>query len=199
MRKLLTVIIIIIVLGFLAWRQYAPIKHVAGVLVRAEPTQTMLVTSPPPLSKNGWVLKPLAVFSLEARVLGVKFYTDDFSSTISSCDLALGWGPMSDSAVLDRLDISQQHRFYRWRFWGQAPIPEKEIVTHSANMHLIPADESILGKLKSLRQGSLIRLSGNLVEATHPQGERPWRSSLARDDTGEGACEIFYVKSLTVR
>jgi hypothetical protein len=106
---------------------------------------------------------------------------------------------MSDTAVLDKLDITQGNRFYRWRYWGKAPIPESEIVTHSANMHIIPADDSILRNLKSLRKGSLVRLSGNLVVATHPQSNKPWRSSLVRDDQGEGACEVFYVRALTER
>ncbi len=142
-------------------------------------------------------MEPLAVFSLDARVLGVKCYSDDFIAKLAPCDVVLGWGPMSDTAVIERLDITQHNRFYRWRFWGTPPISETEIKTHSANMHVIPMDESIAGKLEALREGSLVHLSGNLVVATHPKADKAWRTSLARDDDGEGACEIFYVKSLT--
>jgi len=159
----------------------------------------MLAKSQASIVKNGWTLEPLAAFSLDARVLGVKSYSDDFSASLAPLDLAVGWGAMSDTTVLDRMDITQRDRFYLWRYWGKAPIPEKEIVTHSANMHIVPADDSILGKLKSLRKGSLVHLSGNLVEATHPKSNKPWRSSLTREDEGEGACELFYVKSLSER
>jgi hypothetical protein len=197
-RKLWITCILVIV-GFIAWRRCSPIEHPAGVLAHAAPEQTEFVTPQASISRNGWSLNPLATFSLEARVLGVKSYSDDFSASIAPVDLALGWGPMSDTAVLEKLDVTQSNRFYRWRFWGSAPIPEKDITSHSANMHIIPADDSILRKLKSLRTGALVRLSGNLVVATHPKGEKPWRSSLSRDDTGEGACEVFYVKSLVVR
>lgn len=195
-RKL-WIIVIILALCVFTWWRFSPIKHNPGVLAAREPEQIMLKAPQATISKDGWGLEPLAVFSLDARVLGVKFYTGDISAELAPCDLALGWGPMSDTAVLERMDISQQDRFYRWRFWGNAPIPEKEIKTHSANMHIIPADDSIMRKLKPLREGSLIHLSGQLVTATHPKGDRPWQSSLSRDDTGEGACELFYVKSLT--
>jgi hypothetical protein len=193
--------IVILAISVVAWRQCAPVKHPAGVLARAEPEQIELTSPQDAITKNGWTLQPVALFSLDARVLGVKFYDDDddISATIAPCDLMLGWGRMSDSAVLEKMDLKQTNRYYRWRFWGTGPISEREVITHSANMHIIPASDSILEELKSLRQGDLVRLSGNLVVATHPKGTRPWKTSLARDDVGEGACEVFYVKSLVVK
>lgn len=187
---------VLLVLLTALWRSCAPVTHPPGVLVKAEPSQTDFVTPREPVKLHGWTLQPRATFSLEARVLAVKRYTDDFSATLSSHDVALGWGPMSDSAVLDRLEITQKHRFYLWRFWGKAPVPEKDIVRHSANMHLIPADDSIREKLDALRPGEIIHIGGSLVDATHPQGDRPWRTSMTREDRGEGACEIVLVKSI---
>jgi hypothetical protein len=197
-RKL-WITLILLALTIFTWRQCSPIAHSPGVLVGKEPEQITLHTPQTPILKDGWTLQPVAVFSLDARVLGVKYYSDDFTAKLSPCDLVLGWGRMSDTAVLERLDITQHNRFYRWRFWGTPPISEKEIKALSANMHIIPADASIEEKLKALREGSLVHLSGTLVVATHPKADKPWRTSLARDDDGEGACEIFYVKSLTVR
>ena len=46
---------------------------------------------------------------------------------------------------------------------------------------------------KSLRQGELVHLEGELVEATGPE-LGTWRSSLSRTDTGNGACELMLVK-----
>jgi hypothetical protein len=70
------------------------------------------------------------------------------------------------------------------------------MITHSANNHLIPADDSVRDQIAALRVGSLVKISGFLVEATHPQADHPWRSSLTRDDTGDGACEIIYVRNV---
>jgi hypothetical protein len=193
------VCIILLAACLYLWRRQSPIEHPPGTLVTKAPEQINFTARQPTIPHEGWTLTPLAMFALDARLLSLQFYDEDITAKLAPCDLALGWGRMSDTAVLERLDISQSSRFYQWRFWGTPPIPEKEIVTHSANMHIIPANASVADRLKSLRKGSLVRLSGVLVEATHPKAEKPWRSSLSREDRGEGACEVFYVKSLSER
>jgi hypothetical protein len=65
-------------------------------------------------------------------------------------------------------------------------------------MHMIPADASVAYRLQRVRVGDVVSLDGMLVEADKANGWR-WRSSLARDDTGNGACELVYVQSLTIR
>lgn len=192
----LWVTLLISAFSLLAWQRGSSVEHSPGVRVRNAPEQTVPTPLPPLIAKDGWTLKPLAVFSVEARVLGVKRYAEDFTSTISPYDLVLGWGPMSDEAVLEKIDISQKNRFYRWRYWGKAPIPERDITIHSANMHIIPANALVSAQLASLRKGALVRLEGSLVVATHPNATKPWCTSLKRDDEGEGACEVFYVTTL---
>jgi len=101
---------------------------------------------------------------------------------------------MSDSAVLAKITISQSNRFYYWHV-DQFPIPRREIETSSANMHMIPADDSVLRSLRRVRQGQLVHLKGFLVDATRPNGWY-WHTSMTRDDTGDGACELVYVESV---
>jgi hypothetical protein len=72
-------------------------------------------------------------------------------------DLAVGWGPMSDQAVLDQLTISQSARFFFYEYKGQPPIPREEIVSHATNLHLIPSTAAIAAQCKSLRAGELIQ------------------------------------------
>jgi hypothetical protein len=48
-----------------------------------------------------------------------------------------------------------------------------------------------------VRTGSVVRLEGYLVEARADDGWR-WRSSLTREDTGNGACELVWVERLDV-
>ncbi|MGI8435773.1 MAG: hypothetical protein ACR2NX_02560 [Chthoniobacterales bacterium] len=138
-------------------------------------------------------LQPLAGFSIEARVLHRKNYHFDTSAELAPTDLALGWGRMSDQVVLDRLQISQSMRFYWYEYRNPPPIPKDEIIRHSSNMHIIAATREIERECASLHEGELVRLEGELVEATG-EGIRPWRSSLRRDDSGNGACELFFVQ-----
>jgi hypothetical protein len=76
-------------------------------------------------------------------------------------------------------------------------LPRRVIETHSANMHMIPASGEIERRLKSIRAGNMVHLKGFLVEVTAQEGWR-WKSSLTRDDTGGGACELVLVESLCV-
>ena len=103
----------------------------------------------------------------------------------------------SDQAVIDQLDISQSGRWYRWKYEGSPPVPEQQIIGSSSNMHMIPASKSVERSLKNLRKGEIIRVNGYLVDVDHPSGWY-WRTSMSRTDTGDGACEIVYVESLSV-
>jgi hypothetical protein len=141
-------------------------------------------------------LKPLAGFSIEARVLGREDYRIGREADYSPTDLALGWGRMTEDAVLSQLDISQSSRWYHYRWNDTPPIPVDEIVRSSANMHMIPADDTVAAALKRIEQGQRVRIDGWLVEVNADDGWR-WRSSLTRDDSGGGACELVYVCSIT--
>jgi hypothetical protein len=140
-------------------------------------------------------LTPLAGFRIEARVLGRRDYARGRESDLSPTDLALGWGRMREQAVLDALEISQSGRWYHYRWRDRPPIPVEEIVRSSANMHLIPADASAARELAQVREGDRVRVEGWLVEAVAPDGWT-WRSSLTREDSGDGACELVYVCSM---
>jgi hypothetical protein len=62
-------------------------------------------------------------------------------------------------------------------------------------MHMIPADAATAKELGRVRIGDKVRIDGWLVEADAPDGWR-WRSSLTREDSGGGACEVVYVCSI---
>jgi hypothetical protein len=101
---------------------------------------------------------------------------------------------MSDETILDQIDIRQSGRFYYWHV-KSFPIPRKEIETHSANMHLVPESSQIAEQLKDVRVGQLVSIKGYLIKATGQNGF-VWKSSQTRHDTGNGACELIFVKSL---
>jgi hypothetical protein len=66
---------------------------------------------------------------------------------------------------------------------------------NSANMHMVPANPWIEDELQPLRRGDVVQLNGYLVDARHPSGFR-WRTSLSREDTGNGSCELFLVTAI---
>lgn len=161
----------------------------------AEPLQSPLPSGVGPFRLKAATLQPLAGFSVDARVLSRQDYDHGREADLSPTDLALGWGRMRDDAVLSKLDVSQGGRWYRYRWSDGPPIPVEEIVRSSANMHLIPADAMAARALDAVKPGDRVRLDGWLVEAEAADGWH-WRSSLSREDTGAGACEVIYVCTL---
>ena len=137
----------------------------------------------------------MADFGLRAKLLARESYYLGEEAEISPVDFALGWGPMSDEAVLQHIDISQSNRWYRWRASSESGIPLHDIKWHSSNMHIIPADDSVADRIDEVRVGQVVELSGHLVRVDRDDGWR-WISSLTREDTGAGSCELFYVKQV---
>jgi hypothetical protein len=171
------------------------IAHPPGVLVKEAPEQSALETPVPPWPVDRYQLSALAKFHIRARVLGSERYRFDAGADLSPIDFALGWGAMSDSAVLKQLSIGQHSRFYFYSWSNTPPIPPGEIISSSSNMHLIPADDEVRSQLTSVRVGQLVEFSGYLVRAERADGWR-WVSSLTRHDTGAGACELVWVESV---
>lgn len=170
------------------------IRYQPGILVKEQPEQ-ITIKKPEPWMKDEFTITPLAEFHVKARVLSYENYHLGKESKISPVDLALGWGPMSDQINLDQIEIKQRNRWYFWKT-KSLPAPQNIITSNSANMHIIPATEKIDDALNGIKRGSIIKLSGYLVTVKAKEGWT-WKSSLSRNDSGEGACEIFWVDDFT--
>lgn len=171
------------------------ISHSPGVLVEENPLQQNL-SNGNSWQKDDYSFHALAEFEIRAMVLSKEGYSFGRESDISPYDLVLGWGKMSDQSVIDQIDISQRNRWYHWRV-DSYPIPKREIETHSANMHMIPANDQIEDQLSDITKGNIIRIKGYLVKVTASDGWN-WISSTTRIDTGGGACEIIWVDELEI-
>jgi hypothetical protein len=184
---------------YAAWQIVAsrPIHRPPGEIAAAEPLQAEL-EAPQTLTKGEFQVIGQARFSAEVRVLARERYRLGALAEVAPLDIAVGWGPMSDSKVLESLDISQSGRFYFWHYDDEPPIPRQDIESHSANWHLVPANSAIWRKLSGLRVGDVVKLDGMLVNLENPE-LGTLATSLRRDDTGAGACEIIYVEHAAVR
>lgn len=187
----------VIALGYLVIRDWdsKPIEHPPGILVAEIPVQVDL--QPSMFMLDDYQLTRKASFEIRARVLSKEPYYLNRAADLAPIDLALGWSVMSDSAVLEHIDISQSARWYRTQYELPPPVPDQQIISNSSNMHMIPARKDIERSLKKLREGDIVLIRGFLVDVDHDSGWH-WRSSMSRTDTGDGACELVYVESLSV-
>ena len=183
------------IFGVFAVLYYLPepsVRQPPGELVPEEPSQT-------PASADEWIyrgyrLTSKASFRIRARVLLKDPYWLGRESDLSPLDLTVGWGLMSDQRILEQFEIYRGHRC----FWLQpetnyARQKSSEALRHVANIHLIPATAELEEQVKKTRRGNVVELSGKLVNVQGGDGWT-WRTSLSRDDTGQGACELLWVE-----
>lgn len=194
----LLLLLVVLGLGVYFIRFKGEVRHPPGILVDSEPTQII------GRSSQSWVkgtktVVPLARFRIKARVLSTERYRFGEQAELCPLDLALGWGIMSDQRMLDKLVIAQGNRRYALEpLDPNVRLPWAEIMSHSSNVHIIPANEEIEEAVFRFRPGDIVELQGYLV-GVKENGQWVWFSSLSRTDLGDGACEIFWVERAAVR
>ena len=195
MKKIIfTSILLILTFTYFFWPEKV-ISYPSGQTAPDQPIQQNLILNKE-WQKDEFNVNALAEYKIKARVLSRNNFSIGRESKISPVDFALGWGPMSDQDVIDKIEITQSNRWYHWKTEAY-PLPNQEISLNSANVHIIPKDDSIEDKLDGVYKGSLIEMRGYLVELSADDGWH-WKSSLRRDDTAGGSCELLWVEELTI-
>jgi hypothetical protein len=193
--KFWLVVLLLIGLGYFT-HNWLVQKHLTGNgLVAEQPLQES--TDAPAMQLAGYEIEPIMRYEIRAKVLSIKRYRIGRASDLSPVDFVLGWGPMSDSSITEQLNISQSNRWYHYHWKNAPPIDPSLIVRNSANTHLVPANNNVKDRLLKVRKGEIVTLNGYLINVKHPDG---WflRSSLTREDSGAGSCELMWVAEVAV-
>lgn len=197
MKKVYKILILIAVIALVYWIFRTPeISHPPGILAPDPPNQQR-ISEKITWEKDSFQYRAMADFNLIGRVLSIRFYGNDDMSDFCPADLAMGWNRMSDQKVVDKISIKQQHRWYVWRT-DNFPIPRAEIESSSSNIHIIPANDEIEDKLNDVIRGNIISLKGKLVNINEKDNNFTYKTSLNREDTGGGACEILWLEELKI-
>ena len=186
--------IILLFLGYLLFVTITPKPSSESSFVITEVLQDNDNLANPISFKNATII-PQANFHVTGLVLSRKKYFIGKESKFSPMDLAMGWGAMANENVVSQLKISQHNRWFYWKA-KKFPIPRREIEKHSANMHIIPADDLVKKKLMKTQKDNIVRFSGYLVRVV--ANNWTWQSSLTRNDTGNHACEVVFVNEFEI-
>jgi len=168
----------------------------SGPMAPDDPIQITAVSDP--IMVGNATLTPQATYDITAKILSITSYEMQENGDIIPYDIALGWGDMSNMTYVSKINVSQHGRWYYWSFTGDIGLDPQYVSTHSANTHIIPANRNLLTQIRSLRRGHTIRMTGYLVDIMRVEESRIVKieTSLTRNDTGAGACEIMYVETL---
>lgn len=162
---------------------------------RGEPVQGVTWRTPFswPTRRGVVQVRPRAAFDISAVVAAAEPYGFDDGAFLSPVDLVMTWGRLPEEPYRSRVSYYQITRYYFWRTRDPS-LDLHYIATHSANMHMIPATRNLARALAHVGSGDRVRLRGLLVDV-EGSGFR-WRTSMTRDDTGPGACELVWVEEM---
>ena len=180
-------LLLILAVAFALWTYWLKPEQGSGSLELYSPTENVQQV-------EGYTITSLEPYAGEFRVLARENYRMGREAELSPVDFALGWNEMAKPEVYKQLSITQSNRWYYWKVKNEPPISLREIATHSANMHLVPANPSVASQMKKIKKDDLVYLKGDLVEIKDK--DLVWKSSLTPTDTGDGACELFRVQSI---
>ena len=178
-------------------------ENASPIDVSQPPEQTAVDNADPiRLEADGYefVITPLAHYVLRGVVVSSESYRTGWNSNLSPCDVAVAWGELAADDAWQKLAWSQSGRWYDWRWHGQQPFTNEEVVRSSSNTHVVPASSDLASAARSLTPGDIAELGGELVriDGRKGQGKVWWKSSLSRTDTGDGSCELLYLRRLRV-
>jgi len=171
--------------------------------ISRDPLQTPNPSGEPIIKevKNGHLtLTPIAEYRVSGVVVSKKSYDGGWESQISPYDLTIVWGKLAEPAYDKYIEYWQNNRWYFFRYKEASAFDHSYVVTHSGNHHTIPANYNVRKALESIQKDDKVILEGYLVNVKGTYRGKPvfWSTSLSRNDTGNGSCEVFYVSKVRI-
>lgn len=184
----------VLILGWMGMSRPSGIPAGEPLDLTVHPVQRW--TDREPFRTAGFRLLPRAEYEIAARVTGLARYRFDPWASLAPVDAVLTWGELTEPPYRGRVSYDQLSRYYFWSTRAR-DLDLRTIATRSANVHLLPATETLRRVLVGLEVGDRVRLRGLLVDAVGDDGAQ-LRTSITRGDTGPGACEVLWVEEARV-
>ena len=146
-------------------------------------------------------------YEVDALVVSSKHYIGfGLADRLAPVDVAFAWGDVAANNETIDFNWKQSGRWVHWKVDNYADLDKvggiEGVNMECSNNHLIPADNSVKRKIKKIKRGDHIKLTGYLVDvdAENKAGRVfTWNSSTTRLDSGDGACEVIYVTDVVWR
>ena len=205
MEKLLNFVIFIslCIIGYAFF--HAPSKEISYVNsdFPVEPVQTRYLNDDfIAINQKELDLKiyPKAKYQIYAMVMSKHKYSFGWQSRISPYDFALAWDKLMLLEYQKGISYSQSGRWYYYNYKAEYPLQNSYIMSHSSNHHIIPCNDNLKKAADRIKKGDKIYLEGYLVSIKGKLKGRDvwWNSSLSRNDSGDGACELLYLTKAVI-
>lgn len=172
-----------------------------------EPRQTEVRREPFKTSVGAidYQVRPLYRYDLAGMVVSRhdtstwwNYIHKEWNDQLNVADLCVVWGNNARSGAYRDIEFSSGQfvcNFQTSSSEAYAAFDQAAI----SNNHLLSAEPALARRLRDVRVGDQIRLSGYLAEYSHNHGH-PFKrgTSTVRTDTGNGACETVYVEDFEI-
>lgn len=202
--------LIICAVSFFARQDYRTVNDIHPQVLH-EPVQTASADKSKIIFAKDdfqYTLEPLYDYRINAMVVHAMDYTW-FSiykrDSVFPLDLCVIWGDnLKDKTYRNKsLFFRQDFRFCLYNWFGDVDFKGNEL----SNNHLIIRDKDLEKRLMKLKKGDQVEIKGKLVNVSAKNSGKPGKydplaftmsSSITRNDTGAGACEVLYVEDMKI-
>lgn len=146
------------------------------------------------IGTHEFTLVPVATYKISALVICKKYYNADEVDELAPFDLCITWGDMAKPPYMYYFSCTQRDRGCNITA-QDSPLDDWYVTTHFSNIHIIPADDSILELMRNISVNQIVYLEGFLVNV-YSNNTTIWETSLTPEDSGETSCEVLYVTGL---
>jgi hypothetical protein len=211
-RMLLGLVAVLLLVSYWQKNNYRSISDINSEIINNPSQEELADKSPIIFTKNGYryELTPLYKYKLEALVVHEMSYDVWYSlsnyDTVFPKDVCAVWGRNIAEKIYRHpsLKFSQDYRFCNYRAGPGVNLD----TTAVSNTHLIANSDEIIRKIKKIKASDQVKIEGKLVnvKADFVGGEKKrfdfekftMNTSIVREDSGAGACEILYVEKLEI-
>ncbi len=199
----LLVSLLCVILGWYWRSEPIPLNEVLPQL-QGEPLQLPTDKGPFTFEYEGqdYEVEPTAKYSIVGLVVShndITSIADIYhnSSSVDVRDICMIWG---DNVATD---VFHDMRFWSepWTCWAQYRHERADDFNPEqlSNNHILTPDLDLRDLLFTVHRGDQIEMKGYLVNyAPSDRPDMKRKSSLTRKDTGQGACEVFFVTDLGI-
>lgn len=130
-------------------------------------------------------------YKIKGKVLATHHYLPTtLSNKLSPVDVGIAWGYILKEPNFKKIKC---HETGTRRLLCM--IGSEDIEGLYSNNHLVPSNDKVRKQMKKIKKDDYVQIEGYLVNMywNNGNGEYFWESSISREDTGDGACELIYV------
>jgi hypothetical protein len=117
------------------------------------------------------------------------------ADSVDTKDLCVIWGNNLKNNDFQEIEYWSNSYFCRYQYPGDVTFNGYQL----SNNHLITDKQIIRDYIRNIQIGDQVHLKGMLVNYQSDSNPKFWRkSSLTRNDSANGACEVIFVEAIEV-